>query len=175
MVRGKDQYLRIWKHEKSGKKQYERDFLLQLQRNPLSMKKPVDWVAFILSKSTWLDTESSGGDADKHGNHQRWGWQGHPAPRCFCPQVRLLLLTLAIIFWFLYDFCFSMSDFTPNYITGRTSNRGTPKYDLSNSFFYCVAWIGPFSKVAQGFAHTQNPVCNCTAALYPFKIANHAT
>ena len=31
-----------------------------------------------------------------------------------------------------YNFCFSMSDFTPNYITGRTSNRGTPKYDLSD-------------------------------------------
>ena len=25
-----------------------------------------------------------------------------------------------------------MSDFTPNYITGRTSNRGTPKYGHSD-------------------------------------------
>ena len=39
-----------------------------------------------------------------------------------------------------HDFCFSMSDFTPNYITGRTSNRGTPKYghlDLALCTEFC--------------------------------------
>ena len=32
-----------------------------------------------------------------------------------------------------------MSDFTPNYITGRTSNRGTPKYDHSDYLLQRIA------------------------------------
>ena len=36
----------------------------------------------------------SGGDANQYGNNSGRGWQGHSAPRCFCPQVRLWTFSL---------------------------------------------------------------------------------
>lgn len=69
-----------------GKKQYERDFLLQLQRNPLSLKKP--------------DAMPTNMEIIRDEVHEDRLRHVASAP--------------------------NMSDFTPNYITGRTSNRGTP-------------------------------------------------
>ena len=84
----------------TGKKQYERDFLLQLQRNPLSLKKPVCWHCSLLSHtvslsdlldlfgSIWYHSSVTGCHAHQHGDHQGRGPRGPSASCCVCSQVR---------------------------------------------------------------------------------------
>merc|ERR1719309_1422692 len=67
-----------------GKKQYERSFLLQLQKNPLSLQKP-----------TAMPTNME----------------------IILPEVDILRHVASAP---------NLGDFTPQYITGRPSNRGTP-------------------------------------------------